>query len=82
LAILRSSDNTYVSGQPILLYAIEIKDKYINKTYVKYDSITDASRSQGVARGTLAVFRDTNVPFRGGPCGIMGGGVTIKFLDA
>jgi hypothetical protein len=65
LTTVRSSHNTYVSGESVPIYAHEIKDKCINKTYVKYDSITEASRDQGLARGTLGVFRDTNVPFRG-----------------
>ena len=52
MGTLRSSQNTYVSGQSIPIYAYEIKDKYINKPYVKYDSITEASRDQGVARSS------------------------------
>ena len=65
MVTLRSSENTYVSGQSKPIYAYEIKDKCINKPYVLCDSITEASRGQGVARGgvTLAMFRDTNVPF-------------------
>jgi hypothetical protein len=65
LATLRSTKYSFTSGQPIPVYAYEIKDRYINKTFVKYDSITEASSKQGVARGTLGIFRDTNVPFRG-----------------
>lgn len=65
LTTLRSSQNSYISGQSIPIYAYEIKDNNINKSYIKYDSITEASRDQIVARGTLGMFRDTNVPFRG-----------------
>jgi hypothetical protein len=65
LATLRSTQDSFTSGQSIPVYVYEIKDRYINKTFVKYDSITEASSKQGIARGTLGIFRDTNVPFRG-----------------
>jgi hypothetical protein len=64
LAIWRSISDSFTSGQSIPIYVYEIKDRYINKTYVKYNSITEASRNEIVARGTLGVFKDTNVPFR------------------
>ena len=64
LATLRSTQDSFTSGQSIPIYAYEVKDRYINKTYVKYDSITEARNSLGLQRNswTLAIFRDTNVP--------------------
>lgn len=64
LATLKSTLDSCISGQSIPVYAYEINDKYINKTCVKYNSITEASSNEKIARGTLAMFRDTNVPFR------------------
>ena len=62
MAIWRSTWDFFTSGQSIPIYVYEIKDRYINKTYVKYNSITEASRNERVARGTMGVFKDTNVP--------------------
>ena len=42
----------------------KVYETYIDKIYVKYRSITEASSSEKIARGTLGLFRDTNVPFR------------------
>lgn len=64
LAALKSSPDSYVSGQSIPVYVYEVYDTHINKTCVKYNSITEASSGEKIARGTLGVFRDTNVPFR------------------
>lgn len=65
LTTLRLTLDSFISGQSIPVYVYEIKDRFIHKPFVKYDSITVASSRQGIARGTLGIFRDTNVPFRG-----------------
>jgi group I intron endonuclease len=53
-----------IKGQAVPIYAYEINDKGISKIFVKYKSITEASEKEKVARGTLGIFWDTNVPFR------------------
>lgn len=63
LASLKSTQD-HVSGQAIPTYVYGINNKGISKTFVKYNSITEASSNEKVARGTLGIFRDTNVPFR------------------
>lgn len=60
LASLKTIKNNYISGQSVSIYVYNINDKI----YVKYSSITKASINEKIARGTLAIFRDTNVPFR------------------
>uniref|UniRef100_UPI002000D988 hypothetical protein n=1 Tax=Exserohilum turcicum TaxID=93612 RepID=UPI002000D988 len=64
LAALKSTPHSYVSGQPIPVYMYEVYETYIDEVCVKYSSITEASSSEKIARGTLGMFRDTNVPFR------------------
>ena len=64
LAALKSTPDSYVSGQPIPVYMYEVYETYIDEICVKYSSITEASSSEKIARGTLGMFRDTNVPFR------------------
>lgn len=64
LAALKSTPDFYVSGQPIPVYMYEVYETYINEICLKYSSITEASSSEKIARGTLEMFRDTNVPFR------------------
>jgi hypothetical protein len=64
LAALKSTPDSYVSSQPISVYMYKVYETYIDKICVKYRSITEASSSEKIARGTLGLFRDTNVPFR------------------
>jgi hypothetical protein len=64
LAALKSTPDSYVSGQPIPVYMYEVYETYIDEICVKYSSITEASSCEKIARGTLGMFRDTNVPFR------------------
>jgi len=64
LASFKTTLGNHISGQSIPIYVYNINDKHINETYVKYSSITEASKGEKIARGTLAMFRDTNVPFR------------------
>ena len=63
LAILRNTEGN-ISGQAIPAYVYEINDKGISKTFVKYNSITEASYKEKRARGILGIYLDTNVPFR------------------
>lgn len=63
LVALKSAQD-HVSGQAIPTYVYGINNKGISKTFVKYNSLTEASSNEKVARGTVGTFRDTNVPFR------------------
>ena len=57
---------TQKSNQPIPIFTYTLcKDKGINPTYIKYNSISEASTKEKIAYGTVLLFRDTNVPFRG-----------------
>lgn len=63
LAIL-SNTSDKVTGQPLPTFVYEINSKGIKKTFLKYNSITEASFNEKRARGTLGIYIDTNVPFR------------------
>ena len=54
-----------IPKQPIPLYVYDIDDKGINKTFVLFRSMTDASRSLDINIASLNMYRNTNVPFRG-----------------
>lgn len=53
------------SNQPIPIYVYCFNEKGINPAFIKYNSIGEASQKEKIAYGTLLLFRDTNVPFRG-----------------
>ena len=62
----RRRGHTQKSNQPIPIFTYTLcKDKGINPTYIKYNSISEASTKEKIAYGTVLLFRDTNVPFRG-----------------
>lgn len=48
--------------KPIPLYVYDIDDKGINKTFVLFRSMTDASRSLDINIASLNMYRNTNVP--------------------
>ena len=52
----------HISGQSIPIYAYSLSDEGINRTFVEYKSIAEASNREKIAYGTLFMFRDTNVP--------------------
>jgi hypothetical protein len=64
LATLKLKSDPHTNGKAIPVYVYDINDKCIDINYVKYDSITKASHLERVAGGTLAVYINTNVPFR------------------
>jgi|HigsolmetaGSP11D_1036233.scaffolds.fasta_scaffold05338_2 hypothetical protein len=65
LTSLKPTTLTQKSNQPIPIFTYTLcKDKGINPTYIKYNSIGEASRKEKIAYGTVLLFRDTNVPFR------------------
>lgn len=66
LTSLKSTTLTQKSNLPIPIFTYTLcKDKGINPTYIKYNSISEASSKEKIAYGTVLLFRDTNVPFRG-----------------
>jgi hypothetical protein len=52
-------------SKSIPLYVYDINDKGINKTYVLFHSMTDASRSLDINMASLNQYRNTDVSFRG-----------------
>ena len=47
------------------MYLSEIMSNHINQKYAKYKSIREASQLQKIARGTISIYIDTNITFRG-----------------
>ena len=47
------------------MYVYEIMSNHLNQKYAKYKSIIEASQLQIVARRTISIYIDSDVPFRG-----------------
>lgn len=47
------------------MYVYEIMSNHLNQKYAKYKSIIEASQVQRVARRTISIYIDSDVPFRG-----------------
>lgn len=47
------------------MYVYEIMSNHLNEKYAKYKSIIEASQIQKIAKGTISICIDTNIPFRG-----------------
>ena len=65
LSILKDNNTIYVSGKSKQVYVYEIMSNHINQKYAKYKSIIEASQLQNIARATISICIDTNIPFRG-----------------
>ena len=52
------------SNQPLSVFVYSLDDNSLNPNYVKYNSMADVVRNEGISYNTLLLFRDTNVPFR------------------
>lgn len=63
--MLKDNNTIYVSGKSKEVYVYEIMSNHINQKYAKYKSIIEASQIQKIARGTISIYMDTNIPFRG-----------------
>ncbi len=50
-------------SKSVPIYVYDIYDKGINKTYVKFNSMRDASRILDINKGSMYQYRNTNVPF-------------------
>jgi len=66
---LKTTTLTSKSNQPIPIYTYSLHKQgdceAIIPTYIKYNSIGEASKMERIAYGTVLLFRDTNLPFRG-----------------
>lgn len=65
LSMLKDNNTIYVSGKSKEVYVYEIMCNQINQKYAKHKSIIEASQLQKIARGTISIYIDTNIPFRG-----------------
>ncbi len=65
LSMLKDNNTIYVSGKSKEVYVYEIMSDNINQKYAKYKSIIEASQLQKIARGTISIYTDTNIPFKG-----------------
>lgn len=65
LSMLKDNNTIYVSGRSKEVYVYEIMSNHINQKYAKYKSIIEASQLQKIAKGTISIYIDTNIPFRG-----------------
>ena len=65
LSILKDNNTIYVSAKSKQVYVYEIMSNHINQKYAKYKSIIEASQLQNIARATISIYIDTNIPFRG-----------------
>lgn len=52
------------SNKPLSVFVYSIDDNFINKNFVKYDSMAEVIKKEDISYNTLLLFRDTNVPFR------------------
>lgn len=57
------SDNSIYSGVPVWVY--KILSTQIDPTFVKYSSLNKACEKTGIARQTITLYLDTNVPTSG-----------------
>lgn len=66
---LKTTKLTSKSNKPIPIYTYSLHKQgdceVIIPTYIKYNSIGEASKMERIAYGTVLLFKDTNLPFRG-----------------
>lgn len=63
--MLKDNNTIYVSGKSKKLYVYDIMSNHLNRKYAKYKSIIEASQLQIIARHTISIYIDTNIPFIG-----------------
>lgn len=63
--MLEDNNTIYVSGKSKQVYVYDIMSNHINQKYAKYKTIIEASQIQIIARATISIYIDTNIPFRG-----------------
>jgi hypothetical protein len=62
---LKNNSVIYENGKSKEVYVYNILKDHIDSNYNKYKSITETSKGQKIARGTISLYMDTNIPFKG-----------------
>jgi hypothetical protein len=62
---LKNNSVTFENGKSKEVYVYTILKDHIDNNYYKYKSITETSQGQKIARGTISLYMDTNIPFKG-----------------
>lgn len=65
LLMFKNNSVIHVNGKAKEVYVYNILKDHIESNYNKYKSIVEASKGQKIARGTISMYMDTNIPFRG-----------------
>ena len=58
-------NNETENGKAKEVYVYNILKDHIYNNFTKYKSIVETNKNQNIARGTISLYIDTNVPFRG-----------------
>ena len=62
---LKNNSVIYENGKSKEVYVYIILKDHIDSDYYKYKSIVETSKGQNIARGTISLYIDTNIPFKG-----------------
>jgi len=62
---LKNNSVIYENGKSKEVYVYNILKDHIDSNYNKYKSIAETSQGQKIARGTISLYMDTNIPFKG-----------------
>lgn len=62
---IKKNSVTHVNGKSKEVYVYNILKDHINSNYSIYKSIIVKSEGQKIARGTISLYMDTNIPFKG-----------------
>jgi hypothetical protein len=63
--MLKIKDVIHENGKAKEVYVYNVLKDQINSNYNKYKSIVETSQMQNIARATISLYMDTNIPFRG-----------------
>jgi len=63
--MLKKNSVIHVNGKAKEVYVYNILKYQIDSDYNKYKSIVEANKGQKIARCTISMYMDTNIPFRG-----------------
>jgi len=65
LSNLKKNSVSHVNGKSKEVYVYNLLKDHINSNYSIYKSIMVTSQGQKIARGTISLYMDTNIPFKG-----------------
>lgn len=65
LSNIKIYNNETENGKAKEVYVYTILKDHIDNNFTKYKSIVETNKNQNIARGTISLYIDTNVPFRG-----------------